>query len=158
MTSLITLLLVFQVKHFLADYPLQTPYMLNKFRGDWEFLKPLAAHCGVHSIFTFYISWFWYWLTPNMPLVSVLYFPLLDFCIHFVMDRIKAGPHYLGRYKALSANDFKIITSPDWGGGKDTREKLFRDNTRFWWSLGLDQMVHHLTHYLIIYLMLTWRA
>lgn len=29
-----------------------------------------------------------------------------------------------------------------------------QSNKFFWWSLGLDQMVHHLTHYIIIYLII----
>ena len=29
-----------------------------------------------------------------------------------------------------------------------------KSNTYFWWALGWDQMMHHLTHYLLIYLML----
>lgn len=28
------------------------------------------------------------------------------------------------------------------------------DNPKFWWSLGADQGVHHLTHYFIIYIMI----
>ena len=53
---------------------------------------------------------------------------LFDLVIHFTMDRIKASPDLLGRY--------------------GIKEK------QFWWSLGLDQMVHHLTHYAIIAIIL----
>jgi len=32
--------------------------------------------------------------------------------------------------------------------------RRLRGNTLFWWCLGFDQMIHHLTHYVCIYLML----
>ena len=45
MLKFLLLAVIYQVKHFLADYPLQTPYMLQKFKEqDWE--TPLAAHAG----------------------------------------------------------------------------------------------------------------
>lgn len=119
---LFTLLVLFQVKHFLADYPLQTPYMLQKFKPDWGFFWPLYLHVWVHGFITFWIT---FAFTKNAEFAIKLY--LIDGIIHFFMDRIKAGPKYLGRFK-------------------DMMDK------KFWWSLGIDQMVHHLTHYLIIFL------
>lgn len=42
------LVVAFKIKHFVADYPLQTPYMLGKFKArGW--VRPLAAHAGVHA-------------------------------------------------------------------------------------------------------------
>ena len=109
----IGLLVFFQVKHFIADFVLQNVWMLQKSRPDWDFVPPLAIHCGVHA---------------GMTLVAVLYvnpmywwLAVLDFVIHFTMDRVKAGPRYLGRYH-------------------DVRSKAF------WVTFGIDQMVHHLTH------------
>lgn len=54
---------------------------------------------------------------------------VLDFAVHFIVDRLKSGPRYLGRF-----ND---------------------QNTALYWSiLGADQMVHHLTHMYIVYLLM----
>lgn len=121
------LLVLFQLKHFLADFPLQTPAMLGKFnREGW--LKPLAQHAYVHAIITLAIASFYLGLRGDVA--TIPYFTLtwglalFDFLAHGTMDRIKASPDLLGRYK---------IT-----------EKYF------WWALGLDQMWHHLTHYIII--------
>jgi hypothetical protein len=55
---------------------------------------------------------------------------LVDFAIHFVLDRFRSGPRYLGRYTDL-------------------------DKPLFWWILGLDQMLHHLTHLWIIWMIIT---
>jgi hypothetical protein len=126
MTEIFALLFIYQIKHFVADYPLQGKYMLGKFKPDWGFFGPLLAHSLVHSIFTLFIS---YIFTKD------LYFSIglgvLDLVIHFVMDRIKAGPKYLGRFKDMMA-------------------------PYFWWSLGIDQMIHHLTHYYLIYKIYTY--
>ncbi|MAG26522.1 hypothetical protein CMI47_13325 [Candidatus Pacearchaeota archaeon] len=117
------LLIIYQFKHFLADYLLQTKYHLGKFKDDWNFFLPLLSHTLVHGVFTFLIV---YTIVPALALPLALF----DIVIHFVMDRIKAGSKYLGR--------FKDIMKP-----------------QFWWCLGFDQMVHHLTHYFIIWLLIS---
>jgi len=159
MTNIFILLIAFQIKHFLSDYPFQTPYMLKKFLPGWDFLKPLAAHCGVHAFFTLVISFIY---TSNMNISFLT--ACLDFVIHFTMDRIKASPKMLGRYKALASSEFPEIQEGIANEGlgydcdvyaKDCKSKL-RGNKLFWWSLGLDQGVHHLTHYLLIYLLVTY--
>lgn len=116
------LLVIYQFKHFIADFPLQGKYMLGKFKPDWSFFWPLVAHCSVHSAFTLAI------VLCFKP--EVWWLAIVDGVVHFTMDRIKAGPKYLGRFKDLYSK-------------------------QFWWSLGIDQMVHHLTHYYIIFMIIT---
>jgi hypothetical protein len=116
---LISLLLVFQIKHFLADYPFQGKYMLGKFKGGTEWILPLLAHASVHAAFTFIIAFVF-----SQKISTAFWLGVLDLVIHFTMDRIKASPNLLGRFKP--------------------------DNKYFWWALGFDQMVHHVTHYFII--------
>lgn len=128
--EIFTLLIVYQLKHFLADYPLQGRYMLGKFKPGWGFLGPLATHAGLHAGLTYLIAVIY--LQTKLGKLSldivglILWLTLTDFVIHFTMDRIKAGPKYLGRFKDMM-------------------------KPYFWWSLGLDQMVHHLTHYYLIW-------
>lgn len=137
MISVFILLGLFQLKHFLADYPLQTKYMLGKFKGGTEWILPLLAHVMVHGIFTFLICLLF---NPSLAL-SLAFF---DMIIHFIMDRIKASPELLGRFKPLTKETYPTATDSD-----------KKSNVFFWWSLGLDQSVHHLTHYVIIYLLVT---
>ena len=119
-----TLMVIFQMKHYVSDFPLQREYMLKKTVADWSFIPPLTLHCAVHAIFTLGIVLYFepalWWLAP------------FDFAVHFVMDRIKSGPNYLGRY-----ND--------------------RDKSSFWNALGFDQMVHHYTHYYMIFILVTYK-
>jgi hypothetical protein len=84
----------------------------------WEFLGPLAMHAGIHSIFTLMIL-----LITNR---SLWWLALVDFIVHFCMDRIKSGPNFLGRFKD-------------------------HQKASYWNAFGLDQMVHHLTHYFIVW-------
>ena len=114
------LLAAFELKHFLADYVLQGPYMLGKFKPGWDFLGPLSAHAGTHAICTVLIA------SLILPLNPWLCTGLaaFDFVTHFFIDRLKASPRYLGRWTPAQ--------------------------TAFWWSLGLDQALHHLAQFIII--------
>ena len=153
-------LVVFQVKHWLADYPLQNKYMLKKFLPGTAWILPLAAHCGVHAIFTFGICFL------LLPWQLSLQLAVFDFAVHFVMDRLKADSKLLGRYKALSGNEFKVLhdakaivdnSDQSIRSHMQKTEKYldilrdFRHNDYFWYTVGFDQAVHHLTHYFIIY-------
>jgi hypothetical protein len=122
-TAVLALLVAYQLKHFLADFPLQGRYMLGKFRPGWDFIPPLLAHAGVHGAFTLLLSW----LAGARPIVCCA-LAVLDLGVHFGVDRVKASPRLLGRWKP--------------------------DDRRFWWVLGADQMAHHLTHYAIIWALL----
>lgn len=139
------LLVLFEVKHFLSDYVFQTRYMLGKFKPGWDFFPHLLAHAAGGGLCTFCIL---VWLTPDLWWLA-----FVDTASHFLIDRMKAGPRYLGRFKALSANEMGVIMSyKETCGLKKFRSQL-RGNTLFWWSLGLDQMLHRLVHYYIIWRM-----
>lgn len=152
MNELFWLLILFQVKHLLCDYFLQTPYMLKKFLPGWGFLFPLLLHSSMHGVGTLIIC-----LCYNP---SLWWLALVDLVIHFGMDRLKAGPKYLGRFKALSANEFRETINDMHMIGKDNSKyeyviwnskRKIKHNTYFWWSLGFDALIHHCTHYFIIY-------
>jgi hypothetical protein len=137
-TAYFILSIAFQIKHFVADYPLQNEYMLGKFKGGLDWIKPLAAHCAVHGAMTFFILLLLcHWLSFPM----ILFLTVLDMGIHFVMDRIKASPNLLGVFKPLTKETYPTAS-----------EDEKRHNKYFWWSLGLDQGIHHLTHELIVYI------
>jgi hypothetical protein len=134
------LLVIFQIKHFLADYPLQTRYMLGKFKPGWAYINPLLAHVSVHGAFTFWIAWAFtgsFWFANGLA--------LFDMVCHFTMDRIKASPDLLGRFKPLTKETYFAATP-----------QQLASNNYFWWSIGLDQSVHHLTHYVIIWAIISW--
>lgn len=170
------LLVVYQLKHWLADYLLRGRYMLGKFKGGWDWVLPLGAHVGMHALGTFWIAAFTFrYAGHNLDALAwvCVWLGLLDAGIHFIMDRIKASPKLLGRFKALSAPEYIQATIRSKADVGDTyfeptfdervhyteddiagARRRLRSNVLFWWSLGFDQMVHHLTHYALIYLML----
>lgn len=119
MTGVFILLIAFQAKHYLADYLLQGRYMLGKFDASWGFVLPLAAHCQVHAVFTLGVA------LAVRPGLWWLF--MVDFAVHFLTDRAKAGPRWLGRWTP--------------------------SERPYWLVLGLDQMTHHLTHYWIIWML-----
>jgi hypothetical protein len=157
MTLLVLMLLVvFQIKHFLADFPFQTEYMLGKFKDKgWEL--PLALHAAVHGLFTFLIAT--QLMSSGLKFGFIL--ACIDFVIHFAMDRVKASSQLMGRWKPLTQEQFKkekwmLLTKldlPEWDYEIAQARSRLRGNKLFWWALGFDQMIHHLTHYLIIYML-----
>jgi hypothetical protein len=159
------LLVIYQVKHFIADYPLQGRYMLGKFKPYPAFILPLLSHGLVHGAFTFLIALY------LKPWQYALTLGALDMAIHSTVDWIKANPSIGGRFNALSKNEMKeylqtVSSLSDAPIPRHPEIQLFLDNmkrdfaprlksnTFFWWALGADQMAHHLTHYLLIWMML----
>ena len=133
-TVIFSMLLLFQLKHWLADFVFQTDYMMRKFLPGWEFFLPLTAHAFAHAV--------------GAALIVAIFDPSLmwwagglTLVLHFFMDRMKAGPKYMGRWKLLAGSEFATAT--------DTQK---RHNKFFWWSFGFDQMWHHCTNYLLIWL------
>ena len=153
---LFDLLILYQIKHFLCDYPLQTPYMLGKFKAGNKWIKPLIAHAGVHFIGTFCIV---VALTPKLaPALAAI-----DFLIHFFIDRVKASPNLGGKWEAISKAEYPTIAAlakgelaltntsfVEYQQKKVWANQKLKSNKWFWWALGMDQMAHHLTHYMII--------
>jgi hypothetical protein len=162
------LLVLYQIKHFVCDYLLQGKYMLGKFAKFPDFILPLLAHVAVHGVTTYLIS------LPFKPNIAH-WFALFDMVIHFTMDRVKASPDLLGRFKPLTESTYKMAQnmslglSAVWGESMDGSDisaetmktykaqgnKDLRSNTLFWYSIGFDQGVHHLTHYFIIWRLLS---
>ena len=119
------LLVVFQIKHLIGDYILQTSWMvIGKGKPGLAFVAPLSIHVIIHALTTLAIV---YVVNPSLWPLAVF-----DFVVHFTMDRIKSAPGLLGRFRDMTKSSF-------------------------WIPLGVDQMVHHLTHYAIIYWLLTHR-
>jgi len=125
MEHIFILLAAFQLKHFIADYPLQTPYMyLNKgAKTDW--VLPLSAHAVVHTGLTMLIIGGYSLNVVPMTLGLFLALSAFDFTTHFLTDRWKATR----------------------GVGPDTHA--------FWIHLGIDQMLHHVVGIIIIYWVVT---
>ncbi len=125
-TTILILLLVFQVKHLIADYYLQFPYMYeNKGKKKGWFL-PLFDHAGIHALGTFLIALSFMKPGPSSEeqltsFIAILGITLFDFTTHFITDRWKATR--------------KTDPSQSW----------------FWRSLGIDQMIHHVVGILIIW-------
>ena len=128
--------------------------MLGKFKPGFDFVKPLAAHCGVHILGTLIIAGIYLW-SNGLAWHHLIWVCGFDFVLHFIMDRVKASPGLLGRYHPLSPTEYvDLINFEEREGADDQTREDKKNNTIFWWCLGLDQGVHHLTHYLIIFYLL----
>ena len=108
----IAALVIFLVKHLVADFFLQTSWMANGKEQTQGWLAPLTAHVAIHAAATGLI---FAALAPAYTWLAAV-----DFAIHFGIDRAK------GLLNRFFGND---VTK-----------------TGFWWLLGIDQTLHHLTH------------
>jgi len=172
------LLVVFNYKQLVADWLLQTDYHQRKAARGWDFLGPLLSHVSNHFIFTTLISaGVLFYFDHPAPLGFGMLIGLGDGIVHFYFDRIKAGPKYMGRWKMRSGHQVlcckEILaakpgdryfepTFDQWCEYEEYLLKLDQRDARralhgnrlFWWSLGFDQSVHHLTNYAAIYAVL----
>lgn len=80
---LLIVLVCLTAKHFLADFPLQSKYMLRK-TNQKGWLLPLMAHSATHAGMTFVILW------SVINIKQALALAALDFVIHCVVDSAKA--------------------------------------------------------------------
>lgn len=123
--QILLLMTAFLLKHFFADFPLQTVYMLGKGKKGLEWIMPLAAHCLVHALFTAIIitiyDYDFVWLAG------------LEFVIHFIVDRVKATQRL-----------------PQGPWNDQERGKLL---SKYYFFFGLDQLAHGLTYIGLIYIM-----
>jgi hypothetical protein len=72
------LMSLFLIKHFIADFPLQTQWMVQgKARRNW----PLLAHAGVHAAFTALI------VLPLAP--QLLWLAAVEWLAHIIVDKLK---------------------------------------------------------------------
>ena len=80
----LALLTGLEVKHFLADYVLQTGWMIA---GKGALARPGGyIHAGIHALGSAVVL-----LLGRIPLWSVLLLVLGEFVIHYVLDFAKAG-------------------------------------------------------------------
>lgn len=76
------LLIAVQGKHIIADYFLQSRWMLRK-QNEMGWILPLSAHCLVHAAGTLAICLAIDWRLSGLAAV--------DFLGHFAIDRIKGS-------------------------------------------------------------------
>ncbi len=172
--QIVFLAIMYQIKHFAADFLLQGEYMLGKFKTGIAYIPPLAAHCGVHALGTLmicvsFLSGYHHAASTMETMLACWHVAVvlsaIDFIAHGIMDRIKAAPHYMGRWKAATPESYAaaatLLASKQKNDEDDSGERLeaikhLNSNKYFWRSIGGDQFVHHMTHYYIIYRLVTF--
>jgi len=118
MTAIDTLVLLslFQLKHFLADYPLQTITMVKE-KGVYG-KRGGIYHALIHSALTF----------TTLGLFNYFVFPVA-YTLAF----------------SIAALEFVIHYHIDWAKMQMSR-KFSTEDKGFWNWIGFDQLLHHLTY------------
>lgn len=138
MTIVVTFLILFALKHYLADRRWQRQWMVEGKRlPRWQFVKPLAVHAGIHAILTFYVVAA-VGIMLSQPWFIFLSLPcaLFDFSAHFLMDRIKG-----------------VMTRPRWIIMRSPGlVRVHKSRSKRWmmaWMV-IDQAFHVLTYLAIV--------
>lgn len=112
------------IKHFVADFLLQPPYM---YKNKGTLLHPGGwIHAGLHGWFTYIIL---YSCLPGLSPLILTSVTLMEVLIHYAMDYTKVN--------VCKAKGYTPTTHEQW----------------FTW-LGIDQTVHSLTYILIAFIVL----
>ena len=82
-TDVITVYLLFRLKHFMADYLLQTSWMARGKEREEGWAAALFAHAGVHAIGTTAIA------AAFAP--SLIFLGAVDLIVHAGIDKTKAS-------------------------------------------------------------------
>lgn len=123
LTAVLSLLILFQIKHFVADYPLQTPAMI---RGKGILFNPYGILHSLHHAGLTLATLGLFSLIHPLALALAVTIAVAEFFIHYTIDY---GKMQVGR-------------------------NLSTDNPRFWWAIGFDQMLHHLTYIGFVWIVL----
>lgn len=83
LADVLTVYLLFRLKHFMADYLLQTSWMARGKEKAEGWAPPLFAHAGVHAIGTTVIA------ATFAP--SMMFLGTIDLFLHAGIDRTKAA-------------------------------------------------------------------
>lgn len=127
--TVLILFVLLEMKHFFADFPLQTQWMIDQ-KGTF-FSSGSVAHAGIHGVLTFFVflGVGIAFVVAGAPVWSVFItavcLGMADLWFHAAIDSLKM------------TFGTKDITTP-----------------RFWQEFGLDQYAHHMTYVVLIILFL----
>lgn len=110
------LLTLFQLKHFVADYPLQSYQMVTE-KGHYGKLGGIY-HSLTHSALTFTMLMFFNYFVFPVGFTVAIAIAALEFFIHYHID---------------------------WGKMQMSKRYTTKDKA-FWNWIGFDQLLHHVTY------------
>jgi len=114
--DIIALLALFQLKHFIADYPLQNYQMITE-KGVYGKAGGIY-HSLIHSALTFTMLGFFNYFVFPVGFTMAIAIAALEFFIHYHID---------------------------WGKMQMSQKFTTKDKA-FWNWIGFDQLLHHVTY------------
>lgn len=141
-TGMLTLMALLLLKHYVADFPLQRPFMFaNKGTyGDWGGI----AHAAVHGLGTFLVVEF------PVGFVAALWFGVFDGFVHYHIDWAKVKLCFSRGWSEYVTQAYKRGPFEYYGdSSKMVRPHLAIYSNAYFQALGVDQLAHAATYVLI---------
>jgi hypothetical protein len=135
-SQIFVLLLAFEVKQLLCDYPILPDFLLKRFHSNG--IKAFILYSAFHGFITFTICL----LLTNAEYPLALLMSLLDFAAGFALAMFRSHSSMIARFKPLDLDEFMSAS-----------RKAKRQHRMYWTFFGLDQAIHHMTHFSIIYIL-----
>lgn len=135
-SQLFLMLLAFEFKQFLCDYPIHPTFILKSFQTDNN--RAFLFHAGIHALLTLAICLIF--TTAEFPLALML--AGLDFFMDFALAIFRSRTGFIARFKPLDLDEFMEASR---------HQKV--QHRLYWLFYGLDRMIHHVTYFAIIYIL-----
>lgn len=107
MTTMLCLLVAFQIKHFICDFPLQAHPYMYKNKGTYGHPGGIA-HALIHGFGTMFLG-----IIFGLPFTLWGMLVILDFVVHYHIDwaKMKLNNHY--GWTPLTSEKFWILLGVD---------------------------------------------
>lgn len=135
-TQIFLILIAFEVKQFICDYPIHPTFILKRFQTDGN--RAFILHALAHACLTFLICFFM--TTAELPLIFML--ASLDFLIDFMLAIFRSRTQLIAHWRPLDLEEFMLASRRD-----KVRHRLF------WAAYGLSRTIRHLTALGILYIL-----
>jgi hypothetical protein len=135
-SQIFLILLMFEFKKLLCDYPIHPTFILKKFQS--ENYKAFAFHSFVHSFFTFLIISIM--TDADMGLSLTLSF--FEYIVHFALSLWKSRSQLMARFRPLDLDEFLVA---------DKKSKFH--HRMYWGIFAVDRMIHQGLYLLILYVL-----
>jgi len=160
MGSALLLAGAFLIKHWIANYPLQTAYTaegLSTAPGN-AWVRPLMIRAAIHAISTLVLTFVYYIVSgADFSLLLMICVASIDMLAHIIIDRFKVDPELFGQFQVASAAEMAQIAQ-DYKSSDPAvvaaAQAKSDSNKYFWWATGITYSAYGIVYLWMVYILM----